>query len=94
MSRNHNSLNTRRWAATRRAVFKRDGYRCRRCGQAGRLEAHHVKRLEDGGDPWDLNNILSYCRGCHIDHHKPDNMLPGRRPWRDFVEELTGVLTT
>ena len=88
MSRHHARLHPRRWAAVRRLVFRRDGYRCRRCGKAGRLEAHHVKRLEDGGDPYDLDNIESRCRDCHISEHRTDLMTPGRAAWREFVDEL------
>ena len=33
---------TAAWFRLRRFVFDRDGWRCRQCGKAGRLEAHHV----------------------------------------------------
>ena len=89
MSRNHDCLNPRRWAATRRQVFIRDGYRCRRCGKAGRLEAHHVTRLENGGDPYDPDNCETLCRSCHIERHRPDFMTPGRAEWLALVKELS-----
>ena len=35
-------------------MFDRDGYRCRTCGKAGRLNCDHVKRsLKDGGAVYD-----------------------------------------
>ena len=34
-------------------MFDRDGYRCRTCGKAGRLNCDHVKRIEDGGAVYD-----------------------------------------
>ena len=91
MSKHHARLSGRRWTRTRRRVFERDGWRCQNCGKAGRLEAHHVQRLEDGGDPWDPDNILTYCRGCHIAEHRPDNMTPGRAAWLEFADELAGT---
>ena len=91
MSRNHNSLNSRRWAATRRAVFKRDGYRCRNCGKAGKLEAHHEPALRKGGDPYDPAGVLTYCRTCHIERHRPDFMTPGRAEWLALVKELSST---
>ena len=25
----------------------------------------HVTEIEDGGDPWDMNNLRSLCNACH-----------------------------
>lgn len=48
-----------------RAVKNRDGYRCRRCGtQYGRLTAHHVKQLHEGGSDHPSNGI-TLCDDCH-----------------------------
>ena len=46
-------------------VFDRDGWACVTCGKAGRLEADHIKPLEDGGAVYDLVNLQALCRGCH-----------------------------
>ena len=67
MSRFHDKLSRRRWAQVRRRVFDRNGYRCKVCGKAGKLECDHVIPLEDGGDMWDPDNLQAICRGCHID---------------------------
>ena len=88
MSKYHGRLNARRWARVRRQAFERDGYRCRACGRAGRLEAHHEPPLRDGADPYDLAGILTLCRTCHIERHRPDDMTPGRIDWLDMVDEL------
>ena len=90
MSRHHHhtSLNARRWAAVRRAAFERDGYRCTRCGKAGRLEAHHNPPLRAGADPYDVAGIATICRACHIALHRPDNMVAGRMEWHDFVKTI------
>ena len=81
------SLKGTRWERTRRAAFERDGWRCRACGRPGRLEAHHVRSLERGGAPFDLANLETLCRGCHIDRHRR-KLTPGEAAWRDLVVDL------
>ena len=90
MSRQHARMDARRWARVRRAVFKRDGYRCTACGRPGRLEAHHEPPLRDGADPYDLAGIRTLCRTCHIERHRPDDMTPGRADWLAMVESIAG----
>ncbi len=87
MSRNHVRFDQKRWALIRRRAFDRDGWRCRKCGRPGRLEAHHVKRVKDGGAVYDLQNIITLCRGCHVAHHRPAE-IPGVREWRGMVREI------
>ena len=89
MSRNHLPLlRTRRWQHVRRAAFERDQYRCRDCRRPGRLEAHHEPPMGKGGDPYDLAGIITLCRGCHIEHHRPAAGRAGRAKWRALVAEL------
>ena len=85
MSRNHDCLNPRRWAETRKAAFQRDNFRCRKCGKTGRLEGHHEPPLTASTDPYDPNGVLTYCRTCHIERHRPDNVDPAVREWLDFL---------
>ncbi|MDE2752918.1 MAG: HNH endonuclease signature motif containing protein [Gemmatimonadota bacterium] len=77
----------RRWARTRRAAFDRDGWRCVECGRAGRLEAHHVTPLHKGGAPYDLDNLATLCRSCHIDRHRR-KLTPEEAAWRALVDDL------
>ena len=65
------SPSSRQWQHVRRQVFERDGYRCQKCGKAGRLEAHHVVHLSAGGTDA-VENVQTLCRGCHIAHHNPN----------------------
>ena len=74
-----------RWEATRRRVFDRDGWRCTRCGKASRLECHHVRARHLGGDAFNLANLATYCRDCHIDTHRPP-VDPERAAWSDFLK--------
>lgn len=59
-------------------VLKRDGYRCRRCGDGNRgrrlLHAHHIKPW--AGNPslrLDPENALTLCRPCHSWVHSNAN---------------------
>lgn len=48
------------------AVMKRDGYKCRRCGAKGRLQAHHIKPYADYPRlRYVLSNGLTLCISCH-----------------------------
>ena len=88
MSVHHLRLSNRRWAALRRAVFKRDGYRCRECGRAGRLECDHTVPLHHGGARYALDNLQTLCRNCHVEKTRRENETwhsPEREEWRRFV---------
>ena len=87
MSRQHRRLPWRALARARRAVLDRDGWRCRRCGHPGDLEAHHVTPLEAGGAALAVENLETLCRGCHIAEHRRDD--PDRRAWRRYLQEVT-----
>ena len=87
-SRHFARLDRRRWQLARRRCFEAAGWRCSRCGKAGRLECHHRVHLEDGGDAYDQSNLECLCRACHIAEHRGDREVPGRSEWRAFVREL------
>lgn len=90
MSRNHAKLASRQWARVRKLVFRRDSYKCVKCGKYSRLECHHVVEIADGGEEWALSNLATLCRSCHIAHHQksappPD---PEREAWRVLVADM------
>lgn len=93
-SRHYAQLNQAHWRRVRWAVLRRDGFRCQKCGKAGRLEVHHVQALEAGGDPYDLGNLAAICRSCHIGLHRQDNidrqaaLYPQAAAWRRAVDDL------
>ena len=94
MSRNHLQFHSLRWAAVRRAVFARDGWRCSECGRAGKLEFDHITPLqrEPGQDPYDPNGLQSLCRECHIEKTRRENrrpLTPAELAWRELVAELS-----
>ena len=96
VSRHHTHLNARRWAAVRRAVFERDGYRCVMCGGAGRLECDHITPLqrEPGLNPYDLNGLQTLCRSCHVAKTAKENRrepTAQERAWQELVAELAKI---
>ena len=85
---------TPRWQQLRRRIKDRDGWRCRECGRAGRLEVDHVKPIQDGGDPWDPANLQTLCRSCHIAKTRGENARsesPERKAWRDYLTKFSTV---
>ena len=60
------SRGRQRWKRVRRQALDRDGWRCRHCGRAGRLEVDHVVPIHKGGAAYDLGNLQALCRPCHF----------------------------
>ena len=71
-----NRTGTARWQRLRRQVLAKDGYRCRTCGRAGRLEVDHKHPVQRGGAPWAMGNLQALCRGCHIRKTRGENRRP------------------
>lgn len=75
----------------RRKVLERDGWRCRECGRAGRLEVDHLVPLAAGGAEFDPANLRALCRSCHIAKTAGENERPRsleRRRWDALVKQL------
>ena len=87
-SRFHAALDSRRWAAARRAALRRAGFRSEISGLVGKLEVHHRVKLSDGGDPYSLDNLVVMTRAEHIEHHRREHDVPGAQEWRDLVRAL------
>ena len=44
--------------------------------------------LDRGGDPWDVANLQSLCRGCHIRKtagERFEELPPDVREWQEYV---------
>jgi len=53
---------------TRKAVYRRDGYRCTLCDCSQTLQVHHViPRCQDGGNT--EQNLVTLCSVCHAQIH-------------------------
>lgn len=67
-------MRTGEWQRTRKAVFERDGGLCVDCGKGhDSWHADHVPDrktlLENGGDPFDIDGIVTRCPSCHSRRH-------------------------
>ena len=89
-SKHHARIPNHVWEHFRKEIFERDGWRCVKCGGAGRLECHHRVRLEHGGAALDESNAETLCRDCHIATHHPHD--PDREAWRKLVQELVDTI--
>jgi len=59
------------WNELESRVFKRDGYRCRKCGNKYHLIVHHKKPQSKYPDlVFKLTNCITLCRHCHYQEHK------------------------
>lgn len=61
-------------------VFRRDEWRCKRCGGREDLGVHHKGGLKNPVSAWlhskgksnALNNLVTICNGCHNAVHEED----------------------
>jgi hypothetical protein len=49
----------------RRAVYRRDGFRCALCDSNRGLQIHHVIHRSQGGKVADPQNLITLCMYCH-----------------------------
>jgi len=67
----------------RKAVFARDGYKCRDCGDdhGSNLRAHHEKPVATHPElAYDVGNGVTLCHPCHeLRHYKPDSIRNQRK---------------
>lgn len=54
--------------ATRRLVYKRDGYQCAMCSETRGLQIHHVWKRSLGGSDFP-DNLITLCWKCHAIAH-------------------------
>lgn len=68
---------------TRKAIYRRDGYRCALCDDVRGLQIHHaVHRSEGGSDS--PHNLITLCWRCHAVAH--GTRLPERPDFMDAEE--------
>ena len=61
--------------STRKAVYRRDGYRCILCDSAQYIQIHHVVPRSEGGSDFP-ENLVTLCSRCHGQAHGID-VVPG-----------------
>ena len=57
----------------RRAVLRRDRWRCQQCGSTTNLEVHHQQFWSHSGAD-ELDNLITLCRNCHDNMHTKEEM--------------------
>ncbi|MCU0909868.1 MAG: HNH endonuclease [Rhodobacteraceae bacterium] len=83
---------SKRWKGLRLQALRRDGFRCRSCGVAGRLEVDHIEPVRDAPSrAYELANLQSLCRGCHSRKTREEVGMnpvpPERAAWRNLVRK-------
>jgi 5-methylcytosine-specific restriction endonuclease McrA len=59
----HAYLRSDAWQRKRKAVLRRAGYRCERCGADVPLDIHHLTYARFGHE--NLEDLQALCRMCH-----------------------------
>ena len=54
--------------SVRKAIYKRDGYRCALCDNNRGLQIHHVMKRSQGGSN-SPHNLITLCMYCHNTIH-------------------------
>ena len=88
-STDKDKIDRKRWALLRREVLNRDGWKCVKCGRRGRLEVDHILAMRFGGAVYDLNNLQTLDRLCHLEKSARENTEESEgidvKEWREFV---------
>lgn len=50
-----------------KAVFARDGFKCRCCGYDRNLHPHELIYRSAGGSIFELSNVVTLCNLCHLE---------------------------
>ena len=60
----------KRWRRFRQKVLNRDGRACQDCGrEPQKPHVHHIEPVSEGGDKYDLDNLVTLCGSCHSIRH-------------------------
>lgn len=66
---------------TRKAVYRRDGFRCALCDSTKYIQVHHYIHRAHGGSN-SLHNLITLCADCHALAHGTN-----LRDWQDITQE-------
>lgn len=65
----------------RKAVYRRDGYRCALCDSTKYIQVHHYIPRGCGGSN-SMHNLICLCSDCHALAHGTN-----LRDWQDITQE-------
>ena len=65
----------------RKAIYRRDGYRCALCDSTKYLQIHHYVHRSKGGSN-SPHNLITLCSDCHALAHGTN-----LRDWQDVTKE-------
>ena len=87
-------LKSPKYKAWRTKVYKRDKYKCVKCGSTKKLEAHHLKSWNcNEEDRYNVSNGVTLCKTEHEEFHskygKGNNTL---EQWLEFSGQVKEVL--
>ena len=77
--------NTRYWINLRRDYLRNHKYKCEQCNKRRKskgLILHHKIPLNQGGNPFSLDNLKLLCRKCH-------HRIHGDQFWKTKKRKLT-----
>jgi thymidylate synthase (FAD) len=76
-----------------KACFIRDGYKCRVCKSNKMLNAHHITPVwRDPSKVYEVDNLLTMCKPCHVTTHSKHLEFKLRREIKDGTD-LKGFFT-
>ena len=78
---NEKQRKNKRYREWRKAVFERDNYTCKECGQySGVLNVHHIKDFSRNEElRMDINNGITLCVECHKKKHEKHHWSGGAK---------------
>lgn len=84
-------------SAQRKAIYRREGWRCALCDSTKYLQIHHIIRRSQGGGNHP-HNLIALCADCHALAHGMDlrGLGEGAAPWNQTqwapeVDELLDI---
>jgi len=64
--KNKRLYGTKKWKVVAAKVIERDGSECQYCFAEDDLLVHHIHPVNDGGAKYDMDNLVTLCRSCHM----------------------------
>lgn len=89
----HMAMGRMEYKDWRTAVFQRDGYACRECGDKQYVEAHHIFKWKDYPEVrYDVRNGYTFCQPCHKKADRGDIVIvPAIVPGRYYESRVEQV---